>query len=40
VHQRGLGERFIRNIKRHPEGYYVDVHSSGTSGGVRGQLSK
>jgi hypothetical protein len=37
---RGLGERFIRNIKRHPEGYYVDVHSSGTSGDVRGQLSK
>ena len=37
---RGLGERFIRNIKRHPERYYVDVHTSNASGDVRGQLSK
>ena len=35
---RGLGERFIRNVKRHPEQYYVDVHSSPES--IRGQLSK
>jgi CHRD domain len=35
---RGLGERFIRNVKRHPERYYVDVHSSPES--IRGQLSK
>ena len=34
---RGLGERFIRNVKRHPEQYYVDVHSSPS---LRGQLSK
>ncbi len=37
---RGLGERFIRNVKRHPERYYVDVHTSNASGDVRGQLSK
>jgi hypothetical protein len=35
---RGLGERFIRNVKRHPDQYYVDVHSSPES--IRGQLSK
>lgn len=35
---RGLGERFIRNVKRHPEQYYVDVHTSPDS--IRGQLSK
>jgi len=38
---RGLGERFIRNIKRHSGRYYVEVHTSNASGGdVRGQLSK
>ena len=37
---RGLGERFIRNVKRHPERYYVEVHTSNPSGDVRGQLSK
>jgi len=35
---RGLGERFIRNVKRHPERYYVEVHTSSPSGDVRGQL--
>jgi CHRD domain len=35
---RGLGERFIRNVKRHPDNYYVDVHTSPES--IRGQLSK
>ena len=35
---RGLGEQFIRNVKRHPEQYYVDVHTSPES--IRGQLSK
>jgi hypothetical protein len=35
---RGLGEKFIRNVKRHPEMYYVDVHTSPES--IRGQLSK
>ncbi len=34
---RGLGERFIRNVKRHPERYYVDVHTSPER--IRGQLS-
>ncbi len=37
---RGLGERFIRNVKRHPERYYVDVHTSNPNGDVRGQLSR
>ena len=37
---RGLGERFIRNVKRHPERYYVDVQTSNPSGDVRGQLFK
>ena len=37
---RGLGERFIRNVKRHPERYYVEVHTSNPNGDVRGQLSK
>ena len=37
---RGLGERFIRNVKRHPERYYVEVHTSNPSGDVRGQLSR
>jgi hypothetical protein len=36
---RGLGERFIRNIKRHPGNYYVDVHTSNPDA-LRGQLSK
>ena len=35
---RGLGERFIRNVKRHPEMYYVDVHTSPEN--IRGQLSR
>ncbi len=37
---RGLGERFIRNVKRHPERYYADVHTPNPSGDVRGQLSR
>jgi len=37
---RGLGERFIRNVKRHPERYHVEVHTSNPSGDVRGQLSR
>ena len=37
--RRGLSMEFIRNIKRNPENYYVDVHSSEfPQGAVRGQL--
>jgi CHRD domain-containing protein len=34
---RGLGERFIRNVKRHPGNYYVDVHTANPDD-LRGQL--
>jgi hypothetical protein len=36
---RGLGERFIRNVKRHPDNYYVDVHTANPDD-LRGQLSR
>lgn len=39
--RRGLSMEFIRNIKRNPENYYIDVHSSEfPDGAVRGQLFK
>jgi hypothetical protein len=36
---RGLGERFIRNVKRHSDNYYVDIHTSNPDD-LRGQLTK
>jgi hypothetical protein len=39
--RRGLSTKFIRNIKRNPDNYYVNVHTSDfQDGAVRGQLSK
>jgi hypothetical protein len=39
--RRGLSTKFIRHIKRNPENYYVNIHTSDfQDGAVRGQLFK